>query len=227
LGFDAGDSNLYRYVNNQPTIATDPSGLISWTNIFGSDSYGNYLLLKLLQNGTGDGGTFTNPFGGGVMVVPPNFLVILQRESIIFELRRYIDLRLTTLLERIGQITEEQKTTIDRSIRLLTSVSYREREQATCDLLNSPIQTLTYIRSVYQTTQDLEQITRLAKVIEQLTKKAIVTMVSQVIFEGTTLQIIEGLGQIRQQNRWLWRYLPYPLQDIFTLYTIMQGLRPG
>src|SRR5262249_31312453 len=27
LGFDAGDSNLYRYVNNQPTLATDPSGL--------------------------------------------------------------------------------------------------------------------------------------------------------------------------------------------------------
>jgi hypothetical protein len=27
LGFDAGDSNLYRYVNNQPTISTDPSGL--------------------------------------------------------------------------------------------------------------------------------------------------------------------------------------------------------
>jgi RHS repeat-associated protein len=28
LGFDAGDSNLYRYVNNQPEIATDPSGKI-------------------------------------------------------------------------------------------------------------------------------------------------------------------------------------------------------
>src|SRR5262249_46321335 len=27
LGFDAGDSNLYRYVNNAPTGATDPSGL--------------------------------------------------------------------------------------------------------------------------------------------------------------------------------------------------------
>ncbi|MBI2805644.1 MAG: hypothetical protein HYX68_11760 [Planctomycetes bacterium] len=27
LGFDAGDSNLYRYVNNAPTLATDPSGL--------------------------------------------------------------------------------------------------------------------------------------------------------------------------------------------------------
>ncbi len=29
LGFDAGDSNLYRYANNQPDIATDPSGLQS------------------------------------------------------------------------------------------------------------------------------------------------------------------------------------------------------
>jgi len=27
LGFDAGDTNLYRYVNNRPTWATDPSGL--------------------------------------------------------------------------------------------------------------------------------------------------------------------------------------------------------
>ncbi len=27
LGFDAGDSNLYRYVNNDPTEATDPSGM--------------------------------------------------------------------------------------------------------------------------------------------------------------------------------------------------------
>ena len=26
MGFDAGDSNLYRYVNNKPTEATDPSG---------------------------------------------------------------------------------------------------------------------------------------------------------------------------------------------------------
>jgi RHS repeat-associated protein len=32
LGFDAGDSNLYRYVNNQPTVATDPSGLANETH---------------------------------------------------------------------------------------------------------------------------------------------------------------------------------------------------
>ena len=29
MGFDAGDSNLYRYVNNRPVQATDPSGLQS------------------------------------------------------------------------------------------------------------------------------------------------------------------------------------------------------
>ena len=29
MGFDAGDSNLYRYVNNAPTNHTDPSGFVS------------------------------------------------------------------------------------------------------------------------------------------------------------------------------------------------------
>ena len=29
LGFNAGDSNLYRYAKNRPTVATDPSGFIS------------------------------------------------------------------------------------------------------------------------------------------------------------------------------------------------------
>src|SRR5262245_48387443 len=28
LGFDAGDSNLYRYVHNRPVDGTDPSGLL-------------------------------------------------------------------------------------------------------------------------------------------------------------------------------------------------------
>src|SRR5581483_1560764 len=32
LSFDAGDSNLYRYVNNRPTYATDPSGKILVAN---------------------------------------------------------------------------------------------------------------------------------------------------------------------------------------------------
>jgi hypothetical protein len=30
LGFDAGDSNLYRYVNNAPILGSDPSGLQEW-----------------------------------------------------------------------------------------------------------------------------------------------------------------------------------------------------
>lgn len=30
MGFDAGDSNLYRFVKNNPIAATDPSGLIQW-----------------------------------------------------------------------------------------------------------------------------------------------------------------------------------------------------
>jgi RHS repeat-associated protein len=38
LGFNAGDSNLYRYVKNQPTNATDPSGLQNiW--VFGALNY--------------------------------------------------------------------------------------------------------------------------------------------------------------------------------------------
>jgi RHS repeat-associated protein len=32
-GFDAGDSNLYRYVNNAPTNATDPSGMIDFASL--------------------------------------------------------------------------------------------------------------------------------------------------------------------------------------------------
>ncbi len=35
LGFDAGDSNLYRYVNNRPTGVTDPSGLFGDSPNFG------------------------------------------------------------------------------------------------------------------------------------------------------------------------------------------------
>jgi RHS repeat-associated protein len=42
LGFDAGDSNLYRYVHNEYTGARDPSGLeirIYWTDHLSSDRY--------------------------------------------------------------------------------------------------------------------------------------------------------------------------------------------
>ncbi len=33
IGFEAGDANLYRYVGNSPTNATDPSGLIKVTRL--------------------------------------------------------------------------------------------------------------------------------------------------------------------------------------------------
>jgi RHS repeat-associated protein len=43
IGFAAGDANLYRYVGNSPTMATDPSGLETWwEKIFGrSNSLGD------------------------------------------------------------------------------------------------------------------------------------------------------------------------------------------
>lgn len=47
LGFDAGDSNLYRYVNNRATVATDPSGLQGEQFISPSDpdvpGFGKYI----------------------------------------------------------------------------------------------------------------------------------------------------------------------------------------
>ena len=54
LGFDAGDSNLYRYVNNRPTEWTDPSGL-----------------EPIEQNGVFDGGktTFKGDWMNGVLGV--------------------------------------------------------------------------------------------------------------------------------------------------------------
>ena len=49
-GFSAGDSNLYRYVNNAPTNATDPSGeeLLAWDG-FTKDQYLTYFknILKV------------------------------------------------------------------------------------------------------------------------------------------------------------------------------------
>jgi hypothetical protein len=55
---DEGDSNLYRYVNNAPTDATDPSGKIVVTTLEekhqGAGGYGNpghsqYFQLELRQ----------------------------------------------------------------------------------------------------------------------------------------------------------------------------------
>ncbi len=49
LGFDAGDSNLYRYLSNKPTNATDPSGYS--THITVSDN-GNAYKYKCLGGGS-------------------------------------------------------------------------------------------------------------------------------------------------------------------------------
>ncbi len=38
IGFEAGDANLYRYVGNGPTSATDPTGLIPYAGYYGSGS---------------------------------------------------------------------------------------------------------------------------------------------------------------------------------------------
>jgi RHS repeat-associated protein len=48
LGFDAGDSNLYRYVNNRPTVETDPSGeeLLAWDD-YTKDQYLDYFKNRL------------------------------------------------------------------------------------------------------------------------------------------------------------------------------------
>ncbi|HRX83260.1 MAG TPA: HNH endonuclease, partial [Pirellulaceae bacterium] len=55
IGFSAGDANLYRYVGNESTNATDPSGLakIKWYKIFGGHSVGvdGDTLEFVLKNG--------------------------------------------------------------------------------------------------------------------------------------------------------------------------------
>jgi RHS repeat-associated protein len=46
LGFDAGDSNLYRYVNNNPTLATDPSGFIPFPAGTVINAYNGNIFVK-------------------------------------------------------------------------------------------------------------------------------------------------------------------------------------
>ena len=70
--FDAGDTNLYRYVGNHPTMATDPSGLFEegikkpgeqWHifNIFASNpDQAKYVVRKV----GGDGPPYAHPFKG-------------------------------------------------------------------------------------------------------------------------------------------------------------------
>jgi RHS repeat-associated protein len=51
IGFEAGDSNLYRYVNNSSTLATDPTGEFINFAIGGLIGGGLDLGFQLLQNG--------------------------------------------------------------------------------------------------------------------------------------------------------------------------------
>lgn len=49
MGFDAGDSNLYRYVNNAPTDHTDPSGEISIYFEGGGIPEGDQTILNIMS----------------------------------------------------------------------------------------------------------------------------------------------------------------------------------
>jgi RHS repeat-associated protein len=76
IGFSAGDTNLYRYVNNSPTNFTDPSGNLKFESNplmdalnFGSYFFNNNPLLGTIKNGinigsmvSGNGAVNINPF---------------------------------------------------------------------------------------------------------------------------------------------------------------------
>jgi RHS repeat-associated protein len=63
MGFGAGDTNLYRYVNNSPTNYTDPTGMIGQIAggaIFGGIAGGLYALANDLETGKFGWNTFGN-----------------------------------------------------------------------------------------------------------------------------------------------------------------------
>jgi RHS repeat-associated protein len=67
IGFEAGDANLYRYVNNSSTLATDPSGKI--LNILGIAAIGGvigglYALADDIQSGHLNENTFERVING-------------------------------------------------------------------------------------------------------------------------------------------------------------------
>jgi RHS repeat-associated protein len=49
IGFEAGDTNLYRYVGNKSTLATDPSGLQSTDNDDGLIGLGSVIIAALVK----------------------------------------------------------------------------------------------------------------------------------------------------------------------------------
>jgi RHS repeat-associated protein len=61
IGFDAGDSNLYRYVGNSPTMYTDPTGEVAQVLAgagFGAVFGGLYSLAKNWETGNFNSGSF-------------------------------------------------------------------------------------------------------------------------------------------------------------------------
>jgi RHS repeat-associated protein len=89
LGFDAGDSNLYRYVNNAPTNETDPSGEIANPpEIFTDSADVAQVTYKLGYNTVSSGfGPIPDPNGGTVNLwnwkinwTPPNLEGFLVQE---------------------------------------------------------------------------------------------------------------------------------------------------
>jgi RHS repeat-associated protein len=81
LGFRAGDANLFRYVGNNPTNQTDPTGLQdAWPSPIGSPIYGNPMNGNPINEGPGnvtptnwppiDGG-LTMPISGGPIMASP------------------------------------------------------------------------------------------------------------------------------------------------------------
>ena len=69
LGFAGGDTNLYRYVGNTPTTATDPIGLTEAPVTTGSGAAGTAVIGGEGTGGSGTvvigGGSGTTVFGGG------------------------------------------------------------------------------------------------------------------------------------------------------------------
>ncbi len=60
MGFGAGDTNLYRYVGNSSTLATDPSGMSSWLE----DAWNSG--VRNVQQGLNNAGRAIQQFGNNV-----------------------------------------------------------------------------------------------------------------------------------------------------------------
>ena len=54
MGFDAGDSNLYRYSRNQPVAHSDPSGQIEWSVDFGAKTVTLTVKLSFIYRNSAD-----------------------------------------------------------------------------------------------------------------------------------------------------------------------------